>query len=109
MFHRRAFERRATIIGFGLIGGSIGKALGVDERLVDAFARDHFWFDREILTGRLMEVARTIGVEVRRFARTRTFGLTLFTPGRLRSFEVASLTPTSSLFGRKSCAVTRRR
>ena len=28
----------------------VGKALGVNEMLVDAFARDHFWFDREILT-----------------------------------------------------------
>jgi error-prone DNA polymerase len=41
----------------------VGKALGVDEQLVDAFAKDHFWFDREILTGRLMEVAKGIGVE----------------------------------------------
>ena len=41
----------------------VGKALGVDAALVDAFARDHFWFDREILTQRLMEVARSIGVE----------------------------------------------
>ena len=41
----------------------VGKALGVDEALVDAFARDHFWFDREILTQRLLEVAATIGVQ----------------------------------------------
>jgi error-prone DNA polymerase len=41
----------------------VGKALGVNEALVDAFAKDHFWFDREILTERLLEVARGIGVE----------------------------------------------
>ncbi len=41
----------------------VGKALGVDAALVNAFARDHFWFDREILTQRLMEVARSIGVQ----------------------------------------------
>ena len=40
----------------------VGKALGVNEALVDAFAKDHFWFDREILTHRLMEVAAAIGV-----------------------------------------------
>ncbi len=32
----------------------VGKALGVNEALVDAFAKDHFWFDREILTERLI-------------------------------------------------------
>jgi error-prone DNA polymerase len=41
----------------------VGKALDVNEALVDAFAKDHFWFDRDILTARLLEVARTIGVE----------------------------------------------
>jgi error-prone DNA polymerase len=41
----------------------VGKALGVNEALVDAFAKDHFWFDREILTQRLLEVAAGIGVE----------------------------------------------
>ena len=41
----------------------VGKALGVDEALVDAFAKDHFWFDREILTQRLLEVAAAIGVQ----------------------------------------------
>ncbi|MCY7312746.1 MAG: error-prone DNA polymerase [Pseudoxanthomonas sp.] len=40
----------------------VGKALGVNEALVDAFAKDHFWFDREILTHRLLEVAAAIGV-----------------------------------------------
>jgi error-prone DNA polymerase len=41
----------------------VGKALGVNEALVDAFAKDHFWFDKEILTQRLLEVAAGIGVE----------------------------------------------
>jgi len=41
----------------------VGKALDVDERLVDAFAKDHVWFDRDILIDRLMTVAEKIGVE----------------------------------------------
>ena len=41
----------------------VGKALGVDQALVDAFAKDHFWFDREILNQRLLEVAAGIGVQ----------------------------------------------
>jgi error-prone DNA polymerase len=41
----------------------VGKALGVNEALVDAFAKDHFWFDKEILTQRLLEVAAGIDVE----------------------------------------------
>ncbi|MDQ6882019.1 MAG: error-prone DNA polymerase, partial [Pseudomonadota bacterium] len=41
----------------------VGKALGVNEALVDAFAKDHFWFDREILTERLIDVASKIGVQ----------------------------------------------
>ncbi len=39
-----------------------GKALGIDERLVDAFARDHHGFERDILGERLRQVAREVGV-----------------------------------------------
>src|SRR5690606_2088324 len=30
----------------------VGKALGIDERLVDAFAKDHYWFDDPVLDQR---------------------------------------------------------
>ncbi|RZJ15964.1 MAG: PHP domain-containing protein, partial [Haliea sp.] len=41
----------------------VGKAMGVDERLVDAFAKDHFWFDKDILVDRLLAIAHDIGVQ----------------------------------------------
>ncbi|AEG92582.1 error-prone DNA polymerase [Ramlibacter tataouinensis] len=41
----------------------VGRALGVDARLVDAFAKDHFWFDKEVAVDRLVEVAQALGVE----------------------------------------------
>ncbi|RYX89956.1 MAG: DNA polymerase III subunit alpha [Comamonadaceae bacterium] len=41
----------------------VGKALGVNEQLVDAFAKDHFWFDKKILTEHLMEIAGQLGVQ----------------------------------------------
>lgn len=42
----------------------VGKALGISEPLVDAFAKDHFWFDDKIATDRLHEMARLVGVEL---------------------------------------------
>jgi error-prone DNA polymerase len=39
-----------------------GKALGIDERLIDAFARDHHWFDADILAHRLEQVMQETGV-----------------------------------------------
>ena len=39
----------------------VGKALGVAEPLVDAFAKDHFWFDDTLATERLHELARRGG------------------------------------------------
>ena len=33
----------------------VGKAMGVDERLVDEFAKDHYWFDQTVLVDRLEE------------------------------------------------------
>jgi error-prone DNA polymerase len=41
----------------------VGKALGVNEQLVDAFARDHFWFDKDILTDHLLQIAQEMGIE----------------------------------------------
>ncbi len=40
-----------------------GLALGIDGRLVDAFAKDHHWFDGDILADRLAQVAQEAGVE----------------------------------------------
>ncbi|MEJ8836307.1 error-prone DNA polymerase [Ramlibacter sp. AN1133] len=42
-----------------------GKALAVPEALVDAFAKDHFWFDeRGLRVGKLGELAAHLGLEV---------------------------------------------
>ena len=43
----------------------VGKALGVPEPLVDAFAKDHFWFDeRQLRVGKLGELGAQLGVQV---------------------------------------------
>jgi error-prone DNA polymerase len=39
----------------------VGKALGVPEPLVDAFAKDHHWFEDTLATGRLAELAQALG------------------------------------------------
>jgi error-prone DNA polymerase len=40
----------------------VGKAMGVDERLVDEFAKDHYWFDQTVLVDRLEEAMARSGV-----------------------------------------------
>jgi error-prone DNA polymerase len=40
----------------------VGKALGIDDRLIEAFAKDHHWFDFEILDARLDEAMANAGV-----------------------------------------------
>jgi error-prone DNA polymerase len=40
----------------------VGKAMGVDERLVEEFARDHYWFDEAILEERMEEAMTRAGV-----------------------------------------------
>ncbi|MFZ3119294.1 MAG: error-prone DNA polymerase [Variovorax sp.] len=40
----------------------VGKAMGVDERLVDEFAKDHYWFDQTVLADRLEEAMARAGV-----------------------------------------------
>ena len=41
-----------------------GKALGIADKLVDAFAKDHFWFDERALRAqKLGELAAALGVE----------------------------------------------
>ena len=42
----------------------VGKALGVDDRLVDAFAKDHHWFDDGLAAHRLGELAQTVGATI---------------------------------------------
>ena len=44
----------------------VGKALGVAPVLVDAFAKDHHWFDEGIATERLQELAQALGVPLHR-------------------------------------------
>ena len=44
----------------------VGKALGVAPVLVDAFAKDHHWFDEGIATDRLQELAQAVGVPLHR-------------------------------------------
>ncbi len=39
----------------------VGKALGVAPRLIDAFARDHHWFDDLLAPGHLQALAATLG------------------------------------------------
>ncbi|AMM25976.1 error-prone DNA polymerase [Variovorax sp. PAMC 28711] len=40
----------------------VGRALGIDERLIDAFASDHHWFDTDILDTRLEEAMAVASV-----------------------------------------------
>ncbi|MBK6867113.1 MAG: PHP domain-containing protein [Burkholderiales bacterium] len=42
----------------------VGKALGVHEKLIDAFAKDHHWFDDGLAAHRLGELARTVGATI---------------------------------------------
>ena len=41
----------------------VGKALGVAEKLIDEFAKDHYWFDDAILQQRLEEAMERAGVQ----------------------------------------------
>ncbi|MBT2303368.1 error-prone DNA polymerase [Variovorax paradoxus] len=40
----------------------VGKALGIDARLVDEFAKDHYWFDHVVLDQRLEEAMQRVSV-----------------------------------------------
>ena len=44
----------------------VGRALGVAPALVDAFAKDHHWFDDVLAADRLQELAQTVGVPLHR-------------------------------------------
>ncbi|WBY01506.1 error-prone DNA polymerase [Ramlibacter tataouinensis] len=54
----------AVVIGYRTRSAirDVGKALGVAEPLVDAFAKDHFWFDDRLAPERLREMAAHGGV-----------------------------------------------
>lgn len=41
----------------------VGKALGIDARLVDEFAKDHYWFDGVVLDERLQEAMQHTGAQ----------------------------------------------
>ncbi|CAN7386402.1 error-prone DNA polymerase [Variovorax sp. LjRoot130] len=40
----------------------VGKALGIDARLVDEFAKDHYWFDHVVLDQRLEEAMQRVNL-----------------------------------------------
>ncbi|MEJ6022664.1 error-prone DNA polymerase [Ramlibacter sp. PS4R-6] len=42
----------------------VGKALGVPEKLVDAFAKDHHWFEEKLAVQRLEELAQLTGTPI---------------------------------------------
>jgi error-prone DNA polymerase len=42
----------------------VGKALGLPEALIDAFAKEHYWFDDELATQRLHEMALQHGAGI---------------------------------------------
>ncbi|MBT2332526.1 error-prone DNA polymerase [Variovorax paradoxus] len=41
----------------------VGKAMGIDERLIDEFAKDHYWFDDTVLGEQLRQASARVGVE----------------------------------------------
>ncbi|MDH4416497.1 MAG: error-prone DNA polymerase [Acidovorax sp.] len=48
----------------------VGKALGVAPALVDAFAKDHHWFDENFAADRLQELAQAVGAALHRHTAT---------------------------------------
>jgi error-prone DNA polymerase len=60
----------------------VGKALGVPARLVDAFAKDHHWFDEAFAAHRLQEMAQDMGESL----SLHTAGLWLKLSGELKGF-----------------------
>lgn len=60
----------------------VGKALGVPAQLVDAFAKDHHWFDEEFAAHRLQEMAQDMGEHL----SLHTAELWLQLSGQLKGF-----------------------
>ncbi|WP_395685766.1 error-prone DNA polymerase [Caenimonas koreensis] len=54
----------------------VGKALGVDDKLVEAFAKEHFWFDEAIASQKLMELAQKVEVQIEEFRAALWLDLT---------------------------------
>ncbi|MBA3772138.1 MAG: error-prone DNA polymerase [Ramlibacter sp.] len=56
----------AVVIGYRTRSAirDAGKALGIADPLIDAFAKDHHWFDDELAADRLGELARTTGARI---------------------------------------------
>jgi error-prone DNA polymerase len=56
----------AVVIGYRTRSAirDVGKALGVPEALVDAFAKDHYWFEDKLAAERLALMAQQTGSEV---------------------------------------------
>lgn len=53
----------ATVVGYRARSAvrDVGKALGVAEPLIDAFAKEHFWFDDELAAQKLGDLAQRTG------------------------------------------------
>lgn len=60
----------------------VGKALGIDERLIDAFAKDHHWFEIDIQSDRLADLAKAMGID----ESAHRIGLWLSLANQLRGF-----------------------
>ncbi|MBC7601036.1 MAG: PHP domain-containing protein, partial [Ramlibacter sp.] len=54
----------------------VGKALGVDEKLIEAFAKEHFWFDEAIASQKLLELAQKVEVPIEEFRAALWLDLT---------------------------------
>lgn len=54
----------------------VGKALGVPQALVDAFAKDHHWFDDKLAVARLRDLAQITGCELTEHQAAQWMGLT---------------------------------
>ncbi|MDQ0609104.1 error-prone DNA polymerase [Variovorax sp. W1I1] len=54
----------------------VGKAIGIDERLVDEFAKDHYWFDDAVLGEQLNAACARVGVKEDEFKLVQWIELT---------------------------------
>ncbi|MEP6790985.1 MAG: PHP domain-containing protein, partial [Ramlibacter sp.] len=54
----------------------VGKALGMAEPLVDAFAKEHHWFDDELASGRLLSMAAQCGAPLQAWQAQQWLELT---------------------------------
>lgn len=54
----------------------VGKAMGIPDKLVDAFAKDHHWFEEKLASQRLGDLAVATGVQVTPFQVEQWMALT---------------------------------